>query len=370
MSCPLCGEVCRCSTSALQRGGGSVLCDPPDNDSSLVDPEAYESSEEQFAASLGGGVAASATHETTLTGIERVAHEIGGRAYGSGGIETGPTGAWRSEVASRVDSYRARRRKRFDPDASLHLAFEPPTDSSAEREPERKAAIQRVASRFAGNACEAAQPETNIIEFPKPEPPRPEPAWQGSLLPPSDELAEPITDLRILDAPEEELAPIMPQVAAITLENDGEMESEGVLSDLDLSLRVAPMGKRIFAALTDAVLVATATAAFGIVFLQISRTVPQSRLVTAIAIAVAGVLWAMYQCIFLIEAGTTPGMQLARLGICGFQGEELDRRTRRARAVAVIVSGLPVGLGFAWALLDEDALCWHDRMSRTCVVEI
>src|SRR5258706_1696573 len=106
MSCPLCGEVCRCSNSMLPRGGGSVLCDPTDNDSNLVDPEAYESSEEQFAVSLGGGAAASATHETTLTGIERVAHEIGGRAYGSGGIESGPTGAWRSEVASRVDSYR------------------------------------------------------------------------------------------------------------------------------------------------------------------------------------------------------------------------------------------------------------------------
>ena len=29
------------------------------------------------------------------------------------------------------------------------------------------------------------------------------------------------------------------------------------------------------------------------------------------------------------------------------------------------LSALSLGLGFLWCLLDEDMLCWHDRMTRT-----
>jgi uncharacterized RDD family membrane protein YckC len=33
--------------------------------------------------------------------------------------------------------------------------------------------------------------------------------------------------------------------------------------------------------------------------------------------------------------------------------------------VALILSLLPVGLGVAWAIFDEDHLTWHDRLSGT-----
>ena len=31
----------------------------------------------------------------------------------------------------------------------------------------------------------------------------------------------------------------------------------------------------------------------------------------------------------------------------------------------MLLSVLPAGLGLAWALFDENHLCWHDRLSQT-----
>ena len=46
-------------------------------------------------------------------------------------------------------------------------------------------------------------------------------------------------------------------------------------------------------------------------------------------------------------------------------GEIPGRSTRRWRALAMALSAVSLGLGFLWCLLDEDTLCWHDRITRT-----
>jgi hypothetical protein len=38
---------------------------------------------------------------------------------------------------------------------------------------------------------------------------------------------------------------------------------------------------------------------------------------------------------------------------------------RQTRAAASALSAFSIGLGYAWALVDEDRLGWHDRISRT-----
>jgi hypothetical protein len=48
-----------------------------------------------------------------------------------------------------------------------------------------------------------------------------------------------------------------------------------------------------------------------------------------------------------------------------FDGTAVPRSLRRLRVAAVLLSGLSLGLGYAWAFLDEDRLCWHDRITRT-----
>src|SRR5690348_4711949 len=63
MACPLCGDHCRCSyvaPSAQAAGDGDRLADefpPAESDSVLVDPEAWDDTEEQFAASVSEAAA-------------------------------------------------------------------------------------------------------------------------------------------------------------------------------------------------------------------------------------------------------------------------------------------------------------------------
>jgi hypothetical protein len=58
-------------------------------------------------------------------------------------------------------------------------------------------------------------------------------------------------------------------------------------------------------------------------------------------------------------------MSAAELELCNFESADATRAARRWRALAIALSGLSLGLGFAWALVDEDTLGWHDRISQT-----
>ena len=85
------------------------------------------------------------------------------------------------------------------------------------------------------------------------------------------------------------------------------------------------------------------------------------------AVAVCGVLWTLYQYTFLVHGIGTPGMHLAHLELANFDGKPVSAFDRRCRAVASALSGFSLGLGFLWALVDEDQLGWHDRMTKTLI---
>ena len=74
---------------------------------------------------------------------------------------------------------------------------------------------------------------------------------------------------------------------------------------------------------------------------------------------------ALYQAFFLMTTMSTPGMMYAGISLCTFDDENPTRAQLRDRLGALVISLLPVGLGFAWAIFDEDRLSWHDRISRT-----
>ena len=58
-------------------------------------------------------------------------------------------------------------------------------------------------------------------------------------------------------------------------------------------------------------------------------------------------------------------MKYAHISLCTFEDENPTREQLRSRLVAMLLSVLPVGLGVAWAIFDDDHLTWHDRLSRT-----
>jgi uncharacterized RDD family membrane protein YckC len=198
---------------------------------------------------------------------------------------------------------------------------------------------------------------SNLIEFPRP----PETPAAQEPVPHFEELAEPILDKpRILDAEEPSGLSFGGEGRpAIRLESPAEPEVEDSAGPRGQS---ASLSSRIFAATLDALLVIIATALFAAVFLRMAGTLPRTRMAFLL---VAALLWAIYHYLFLVHAAATPGMRLAGLRIRTFENLPARRGLRRWRAIAMVVSGMAMGLGFLWASIDEDGLCWHDRVTRT-----
>ncbi len=76
------------------------------------------------------------------------------------------------------------------------------------------------------------------------------------------------------------------------------------------------------------------------------------------------VSWAFFTG-FWVLGGRTLGMQAWRLRLVDANGERVTLRAASHRFVTAILSWLPAGLGFLWALFDREALTWHDRLSKT-----
>jgi hypothetical protein len=58
-------------------------------------------------------------------------------------------------------------------------------------------------------------------------------------------------------------------------------------------------------------------------------------------------------------------MLYAGISLCTFDEQIPTSAQLRGRLGALLLSLLPVGLGVAWAIFDEEHLSWHDRLSRT-----
>ena len=87
----------------------------------------------------------------------------------------------------------------------------------------------------------------------------------------------------------------------------------------------------------------------------------------AALVVVAALLWTAYEFLFVVYTGSTPGLRAARLRLAGFDGSAPTRRLRRWRVLASFLSAFSAGLGYLWCFLDQDGLCWHDRITRTHV---
>ena len=73
----------------------------------------------------------------------------------------------------------------------------------------------------------------------------------------------------------------------------------------------------------------------------------------------------MYQYLLIVYTGTTPGLRAAGLELARFDGILPCRSLRRWRVLASYLSAASLGMGYLWVFLDEDALCWHDRITHT-----
>lgn len=82
--------------------------------------------------------------------------------------------------------------------------------------------------------------------------------------------------------------------------------------------------------------------------------------------AVAGVFFGW----FWTHGGQTVGMLAWKIRVVRRDAGPLRWRDACLRFAAAIVSVLPLGLGFWWALVDRSGLTWHDRVSGTRLVRV
>jgi uncharacterized RDD family membrane protein YckC len=184
-----------------------------------------------------------------------------------------------------------------------------------------------------------------------------------------DQLAEPIIEKpRILEAEDPSGLLFGGQARpAITLEAAPEPEPQ---EDAGPVAETASLSRRIFAAGLDVLVIAVAAAIFVIVFLHMGGGIPRVRMALLSAAVIPVLLWAIYQYLFLVHAAATPGMRMAGLHVRTFDNLPVRRALRRWRAIAMVISGMALGLGFLWGFIDDHGLCWHDRITRTVLRQL
>jgi uncharacterized RDD family membrane protein YckC len=307
--------------------------------------------------------------------------------------------SWRGEVAARLNRYRTRRKPRAPRYPSLLLPFDassswlrPEKDqlkrSSATEEPNPSAqspahisayndiytasanppaaeTITRAANGYSDSAPDRADDQSNdrandqsnLIEFPR---------FAAIPVFHANTLADPIFDPpRIVEAPE--ILPPPPALGGMLMEA---VEKEAIDPRADDSPAAsASIARRALAVLVDAAILALTTTAIVAIFLYVNPSMnivrgPLPLLAAALAVLTV-MLWVAYEYSFVVYSGSTPGLRIARLRLATFEGSPLNRRARRWRVLTSFLSAFSAGLGYLWCLLDQNALCWHDRITRT-----
>ena len=128
---------------------------------------------------------------------------------------------------------------------------------------------------------------------------------------------------------------------------------------------VASIDERRIAGLIDAGCLLFAYGAFLTLFGSLGGQFTFSKLSAAVCVTTFVIVYLQYFALFTVFGGTTPGMMLRGLQVVSFSGESPTPRQMLWRSVGYMLSAGTFFMGFLWAMWDEDALTWHDRLSHT-----
>jgi len=365
MSCPLCGEVCGCEVASAPPPRGET--DAGGDGFRPLDSLGASSGGTAPSAALTPGEAAVATSELALPD-----------SWGD------PALSWRQQVADKLHRYHARRKPRPPRYPSLRLQFE-------REESDRPAKGVLIEAGGHPSALAGTHQALALDSFPEDTAPRPDPGLPKELpepiaattavvgtatakiiefprswaVPPAplEELADRVMARpRILEAPA--LTPPPPALGGITIEAPQKPAAEK-RPGIDIPLQSAPLIRRILAAAMDAGIVSGACVLFGFVFWRVAGVRPPKLQVVALALGLGSLFWGVSQYLLIVGSGSTPGLLLTRLELSRFDGTHVNRSLRRWRVLASFLSAASLGMGYLWVFLDEDALCWHDRITHT-----
>ncbi len=240
---------------------------------------------------------------------------------------------WRGELNQRVQAYRARRRKSGDHAAQTELPF-----------------AQRDARPPANVAVEVDEPPLDAK-------------------PAVDDFSFTIAIGRSARRREDEALDSQ-YVIDVSLppkaqEENQSLPEEAALPEYAGMYPVATLDERRSAAWIDVGCLAFAYGGFLTLFGSLGGHFTFSKLNAAVYFFTFAFVYLQYFGLFTIFGGTTPGMMIRGLQVATFSGDEPNLRHLLMRALGYLLSAGTLFLGFLWALWDEDALTWHDRLSGT-----
>lgn len=236
---------------------------------------------------------------------------------------------WRGELATRVASYRARRRKNYPNEGQPQLPFEQHRDSPP------------------------ALPAVAVAE-----PPAPQDDFSFTIAIGRTANRRPFDDAQMfIDVsvpPARDPAP-----------HSSPSVSETAASQYSGLYPVASIDDRRLSGLIDAACLLFACGGFLALFGSLGGHFAFSKLTAAVYAASFAIVYLQYFALFTVFGGTTPGMMLRGLRVVDFSGEVPSPRQLLLRAAGYMLSAGTFFLGFLWSQWDEDELTWHDRISRT-----
>jgi uncharacterized RDD family membrane protein YckC len=230
---------------------------------------------------------------------------------------------WRREVSSRLRDYRARRRGGAAADLQADLPFDSDTSS----------AIDYPVAR-----TEVAAPAPSRQTY--------APRKQRS-----ERFEIAIPQLEMVSASSHTHWPTASMPAA-------GVEREPLHS-------VASLPERRRAAIVDAGLLLFSYGGMLALFVVLGGHIGFNKLDLAVVAATFALFYAQYFALFTVFGGSTPGMMLRGLRVVSFDGGVPTSRQMAWRSFGYLISAGTCFLGFAWALWDDDQLCWQDRISQT-----
>jgi uncharacterized RDD family membrane protein YckC len=234
---------------------------------------------------------------------------------------------WRGELNQRLQAYRARRRKAFPNEAQTELPFESRHQEASvavqTEEPQRSANDDFAFTIAIGRPPQSTEREDARLLI-------------DVSLPPLSEESEEQEESQ--DAPEESPSDLYP---------------------------VATLRERRLAALIDAACLAFAYGGFLALFGSLGGEFTLSKLSAVVCFSTFAFVYVQYFGLFTIFGGTTPGMMVRGLQVTSFTGDSPTAQQLFLRTAGYMISAGTFFLGFFWALWDEDAMTWHDRLSKT-----
>lgn len=82
-----------------------------------------------------------------------------------------------------------------------------------------------------------------------------------------------------------------------------------------------------------------------------------------------GILISMGYFTYFFGNGQTPGMKAMNIKLCGTDATyPIGHVKGFLRWIGMVISGLAIGLGFLWILIDKNKQGWHDKIAGTYVV--